>query len=114
MNKENSDIQMGEVPALLFIPGPLPPGGSIPAERILVISVPALYVHTRDLVIADQAARHLQENDNAVTHLLEELLKYKPNLDKEPSSDTSFSDPTSFNIEEWLKGDGRVVRDNEP
>ena len=104
---------MGEVPVLMFIPGPLPPNGSIPAERILVISSPALYVHARDLVIADRTARHLQENDNAVTQLMQELLKYKPNLDKEPSSDTSFSNPTFFNIEEWLKGDGRVVRDNE-
>lgn len=114
MNKENSDIQMGEVPALLFIPGPLPPGGSIPAERILVISTPALYVHARDLVIADQTARHLQENANAVTQFMQEILKYKPDLDKKPSSDISFSDQTFFNIEEWLKSDGRVVRDNEP
>ncbi|OHB56600.1 MAG: hypothetical protein A2173_01965 [Planctomycetes bacterium RBG_13_44_8b] len=114
MNKENSDIQMGEVPALLFIPGSLPPGGSISAESILVISTPTLYVYARDIVIADRTARHLQENDYAATQLMQELLKYKPNLGKKSSSDTSFSDSTFFNIEEWLKGDGSVVRDNEP
>ncbi len=117
MRKKNVDIHIGEAPGLLFIPGPPPKvSETTPPERILVIAIPALYVHVRDLVIADQTARCLQENAKDVDQLMRELLKYKPSPDtsvEEIGNGTTFTDPTIFNIKDWLKGNGGVVLDNE-
>ncbi len=78
MDAGNIDIHIGDVPALLFVPGPLPPDVVIPAEQILVIQIPSLYVFVRDLVVADQQTRLAQQNSAAVQQMLRALLQFKP------------------------------------
>ena len=60
----------------------------------------------------DQAQWQAREADEAVGQLMKELLKYKPESN-EPSSNTTFSNPDIFNIEEWLEENGESVKDNE-
>jgi len=112
MSEENSDIQIGEVPILIFIPEPIPPDSTIPANKVLVISSPALYIHVRDLAVMYQTQRRAKEANEALDHLMKEILKYKPKPNG-PSLDTTFLNPAIFNIEEWLEGDGESEEDNE-
>ncbi len=74
---DGNNIQIGDVPALLFLPGPMPDGTVIPSKNILVVQLPSLYVFARDLVVADQQIRQAEENSKAVNQMLRALLQFK-------------------------------------
>lgn len=123
MGKENTDLRMGDAPALMFIPEGLSPDTVIPSNQILMVSSLPLYLFVRDLIVADQSARRLQEqrNDHAIAKMMEALLRYKPSAGKNadalgqttPPSASTFSHPAIFDIGRWMEGDGEPIKDED-